>query len=59
MAPKSTFVQRISSHQDMLRILVIFAAVLVVMAVLTVALGVTRPGPSFELIADPAAGLPF
>lgn len=55
----STLNPRASSHQDLLRILVIFAAVLVVMAVLTVAFGVTRPGPSLELIADPAAGLPF
>ena len=59
MTPKSTLKQRISSHQDLLRILAIFAAVLVVMAVLTVTLGITRPGPSLELIADPAAGLPF
>jgi hypothetical protein len=55
----SRLTQRDSSNKDMLRILVIFAAVLVVMVVLTIAFGATRPGPSLELIADPAAGLPF
>ncbi|HLO35939.1 MAG TPA: hypothetical protein VK194_07645 [Candidatus Deferrimicrobium sp.] len=58
MAPHSSLVERISSRQDMLRVLAILAAVLVVMAVLTVVLGVTNSGPSYELIADPGPGLP-
>jgi hypothetical protein len=57
MTPKSTLVERISSRQDLLRALVIFVAVLAVMAVLTVAFGVNHNGPSYDLIADPATGL--
>lgn len=57
MTPKSTLIDRIFSGQDPLRVLVIFAAVFVVMAVLTVVFGVNHNGPSYELIADPAAGL--
>ena len=41
-----------------LLVLVIFAAVLAVMAVLTVVFGVNNIGPSYGLTVDPAAGLP-
>lgn len=57
MTPKSTLFDRNSSRQYPLRVLVIFVAVLAVMAVLTVVFGVNLNGPSYELIADPAAGL--
>jgi hypothetical protein len=43
----------------MLRVLVIVVAALAAMAVLTVTLGVHPGGPSYDLIPDPAAGLPF
>ncbi|MGE5155931.1 MAG: hypothetical protein ACM3JP_00355 [Betaproteobacteria bacterium] len=58
MTPESKLSYRISSHQYLLRALVVFAAVLAVMAVMTVVLGVHLSGPSYDLIADPAAGLP-
>ncbi|MGE5156329.1 MAG: hypothetical protein ACM3JP_02410 [Betaproteobacteria bacterium] len=56
MTPESTLFHRISSRQDVLRVLVILAAVLTVIAVLTVVFGVNLSGPSYDLIADPAAG---
>lgn len=57
MTPESTLSYRISSRQYLIRALVVFAAVLAVMAVLTVVFGVNLNGPSYDLIADPAAGL--
>ncbi|HEX2755272.1 MAG TPA: hypothetical protein VHM48_07405 [Candidatus Limnocylindrales bacterium] len=51
--------ERVSAHRDGLRVLVMLVAVLAAMAVLTVAFGVTHTGPSYELVPDPAAGLPF
>ena len=59
MASKPTLVQRIASRQDLLLALAIFAAVLAVMAVLTMTLGVHNGGPSYEIVADPGPGLPF
>ena len=46
---------------DLLRVLVIVAAVIVAMLVLTAIFGIGQPGPSLELTPDPAAGmgLPF
>ena len=59
MVPKSKLGRRLASRQDLLLALAIFAAVLVVMAVLTLTLGVHNGGPSYELVADPGPGLPF
>lgn len=54
-----TLVQRVASHQDGIRVLAMLVAVLAAMAVLTVVFGVTHPGPSYEIIPDPAGALPF
>lgn len=54
-----TLVQRVASHRDAIRVLVMFAAVLAAMAVLTVIFGVTHPGPSYDIIPDPGGALPF
>jgi len=53
--------QRIESREDLVRILLIVAAVIVLMLVMTVAFGVHQAGPSYQLVPDPAgaAGLPF
>ena len=59
MTPKSRLVHLFSSRRDMLRILVMVAATLMAMAVLTVWFGVHPGGPTYDLIADPAASLPF
>jgi hypothetical protein len=46
---------------DLVRVLVIVAAVIVAMLVLTAIFGIGQPGPSLEFAPDPAAGmgLPF
>ena len=46
---------------DLLRVLVIVAAVIVAMLILTAIFGIGQPGPSLEFAPDPAAGmgLPF
>jgi hypothetical protein len=59
MTPKSTLIHLFPSRRDMLRVVVLVAAALAVMAVLTVTFGVHSSGPSYDLIPDPAAGLPF
>jgi hypothetical protein len=59
MTPTSWLNHLFTSHREMLRVLVIVAAALAAMAVLTVSLGVHPTGPSYDLIPDPAAGLPF
>ena len=58
MTPESTLSYRISSRHYLVRALVVFVVVLAVIAVLTVVFGVHLSGPSYDLIADPAAGLP-
>ena len=59
MTPKSRLVHLFSSRPDMLRVLVIVAVALAAMAVLMVTFVVHPGGPSYDLIADPAAALPF
>jgi hypothetical protein len=60
MTPQSMLIQRSSAHHDLLRVLVIVAAVLVAMAVLTVFVGVAQDLPSYEFIPeDPGFGLPI
>ena len=59
MTPTSTLIHLLSSRRALLRILVIVAAMLAAMAVLTLTLGIHPSGPSYDLIADPGAGLPF
>jgi hypothetical protein len=56
-----TLAQRIASHQDLLRVLLITAGVIAAMIVLTVVFGVNRIGPSFDPVIDPAhlSSLPF
>ena len=55
-----TLAQRVASHRDLVVALLIFTAVIAVMLVATVIIGVVRPGPSYEIVPDPAGlGLPF
>jgi hypothetical protein len=55
----STLIHPLSPRREKLRIIVIVAVALAVMALLTVVFGIHSSGPSYDLIADPAAGLPF
>lgn len=59
MTPMSTLIHPLSPRREKLRIIVIVAVALAVMALLTVVFGIHSSGPSYDLIADPAAGLPF
>jgi hypothetical protein len=59
MFQKPTLIDLFSSRRAMLRYLIVVAAALAVMTVLTVTLGVHQSGPSYDLITDPGAGLPF
>ena len=54
---QSTLAQRVASYPDLLRVLLVVAAVLVVMAVATVIFGVQGTGPGYDIVPDPAAGL--
>lgn len=49
--------QQIASHQDLVRTLLIVAAVIVLMLVMTVVLGVHQAVPSYQIVPDPAGGL--
>lgn len=44
---------------DVLRVVLIIAALIAVMAVLTLVFGVNRPAPSFEIVPDPLQLLPI
>jgi len=53
----STLRQRVTSNQGLVRALLIVAAVIVLMLVLTVVFGVQQAGPSYQIVPDPASGL--
>jgi hypothetical protein len=53
----STLGTRVASNQDLVRALLIVAAVIVLMLVLTVVFGVQQTGPSYQIVPDPASGL--
>jgi hypothetical protein len=53
----STSEQRAALNPDFLRALLIVAAVIVVMIVLTAIVGVGQTGPSYQIVPDPASGL--
>ena len=53
----STLGQRVTSSQDLVRALLIVAAVIVLMLVLTAVIGVQQTGPSYQIVPDPASGL--
>jgi hypothetical protein len=46
-----------ASFEDIVRVLLIVAAVIVVMLALNVVFGFTGTGPSYDLTLDPGAGL--
>lgn len=50
---------RVSSYQEFLAALLIAAAVIAVMVVLTIVFGINRPVPSFNITPDPAGLMPF
>ncbi|MDR3544199.1 MAG: hypothetical protein P4L30_00335 [Candidatus Limnocylindrales bacterium] len=52
-----TLGQRVASNQDLVRALLIVAAVIVLMIVLTAVVGVQQTGPSYQIVPDPASGL--
>ncbi len=54
---RTTLGQRAASYPELLRVLLVVAAVIVLMLVMTVIFGVHQAGPSYELVPDPAAGL--
>jgi hypothetical protein len=47
----------VTSNQGLVRALLIVAAVIVLMLVLTVVFGVQQAGPSYQIVPDPASGL--
>jgi hypothetical protein len=54
---RMTLGQRAASYQDLVRVLLIVAAVIVIMLVLTAIFGVQQTGPSYQIVPDPASGL--
>jgi hypothetical protein len=50
---------RTASRDDLIRALVLAAAVIVLMAIATVIFGVDLTGPSLEFAPDPAGAMPF
>jgi Na+/proline symporter len=58
---QTTLGERATSFEDLVRVLLIIAAVIVVMIALTAVFGVGQTGPSYDIVPDPAAaaGLPF
>ena len=53
--------QRSVPHRDLLRVVVILAAVIALMLAATAIFGVPQTGPLYEIVPDPAhlSGLPF
>ena len=57
---QTTHEQRTASHQDLVRVIIIIASVIVLMLVATAIFGVQQTAPSYEIVPDPAGlGLPF
>jgi hypothetical protein len=57
---QTTLEPRAAFSQDLVRVLLIVAAVVVLLLVATAIFGVNQIGPSYELTPDPAGvGLPF
>ena len=58
---QSSLGARVGSFEDLVRVLLIVAAVIVVMLALNVVFGFNGSGPSFDLTPDPgtALGRPF
>jgi hypothetical protein len=54
---RTTFGQRADFYRDLVRVLLIVAAVIVVMLVLSAIFGVQQTGPSYQIVPDPASGL--
>ncbi len=54
---QTTLGERARTLEDLVRVLLIIAAVIVVMIALTAVFGVGQTGPSYDLVPDPAAGL--
>ena len=54
---RTTLGQRAASYPDFVRVLVLVAAVIVLMLVLTAIFGVQQVGPSYQIVPDPASGL--
>ncbi len=50
---------RSAAYEDLVRALLIVAAVIVVMIAATLLLGVSQAGPSYDIVPDPAGLLPF
>jgi hypothetical protein len=55
---RTPFVQRLGSSRDLVLVLLVVAAALVVVVAMTAIFGL-QPGPSFEIVPDPAGILPF
>jgi hypothetical protein len=47
------------AYRDLARILLLVAAAIVFVAALNMAFGMPHPGPTFEIVPDPAGPLPF
>ena len=56
---QTTLGERAASNQDLVRVLLFVAAVIIVMAIATATMGLLQTGPSLEIVPDPALGLPF
>ena len=54
---RTTLGRRALFSQDLVRAMLIVAAVIVLMLVMTAVFGVQQTGPSYDIVSDPAAGL--
>lgn len=57
---QATLGQRVAAYRDLVRVLLIVAAVIVLMLAANVVFGVQQTGPSYDIVPDPAGlALPF
>lgn len=57
---QATLGQRVAGYRDLVRVLLIVAAIIVLMLAANVIFGVQQTGPAYDFVADPAGlALPF
>ena len=54
---RSALGTRAAPSRDLVRVLLILAAVIVVFLVMTAVFGIGQAGPSYDIVSDPASGL--
>ena len=50
---------RVLTYHDILRIVLLAGAIIIFVAALNMAFGMPQPGPTFDIVPDPAGPLPF